>query len=138
MPQVFLGYVKVIGSEYRRSIWRAAIGTPTVTGSDRADNLHDANEVMNWLEDLLENNAINTFHPLPDGIPMYVKDDIAAMLTTVVADAEEGKKSSIKLSLVDHLNENYDNVVLTLKAVITSAGVKSVAYFPLEADEEPA
>lgn len=134
MPQIFLGYVKVLGDEYRRSIWRAAIGTPTVTGSDRADNTRDAADTFNWLTELLENEAINTFHPLPDGIPMYVKDDISAMFSTVLLDAVEGKKSSIKLSLVDRLNNGFTNEVLTLKAVITSAGVKSVAYFPLEVD----
>lgn len=105
-------------------------------GLDCVDNLYDVNEVMNWLEDLFENNVINMFYFLFDGIFMYVKDDIVVMFIIVVVDVEEGKKFFIKLLLVDYLNENYDNVVLIFKVVIIFVGVKFVVYFLLEVDEE--
>lgn len=133
MSQLFLGYVVAVAEDdYRKSIYRTAIGSPQTTQSDSADTLTNAEDTAYWLVSLLEDEGVNTYAQIPDGIPADVKLDIQTMFTDVAADVQDGLKSSIKLSLLDqYLHAGYDDPVLTLKAVITSAGVKSVTYFPL-------
>lgn len=139
MSQLFLGYVVVTGEgEYRKSIYRTAIGNPQITVSDSATTLTNAEDTAYWLVSLLEDEGVNTYAQIPDGIPTDVKEDIETMFADVVTDAVSDSKSAIKLSLLDsYLHAGYDDPVLTLKAVVTAAGVKSVIYFPL-VDNGPA
>ncbi len=134
MSQLFLGYLTASVAGFRMVIYRDTISSnpaQNVTFNDpKTAPAKTPEQVVTWIKTLLETPAKNTynFFGTIDGAFDIAFGDI---LTTVKNAAVAGKKTAFKLSFVMHSFNEGQEAIPSIRAVVTSNGVKSVNYYNL-------
>lgn len=136
MSQLFLGYLTASVAGFRMVIYRDIISSnpaQNVTFSDsKTTPAKTPEQVVTWIKTLLETPAKNTYNHFGT-IDGEFDTSFGDILTTVKNAAVANKKTAFKLSFVMHSFNEEQEAVPSIRAVITSNGVKSVNYYNLVA-----
>ena len=130
MKNLFLGYFKKLEDGYRPTIYRTSISNEGhTTASDKlTDPRYDADEVSQWLEDLLQYD--NTYCPLIEG-QMELESEIDDILNAhAIENITPNTKNSLKFSVEgEHLFQNEAILRPALKLTVTTNGTEEIHYF---------
>lgn len=128
MARTFIGYIKYTPTGFRKVIHRTAIGlNGHSTASDsKAEADNDAESVVNWVVDLLENH--NTLRPTQTTeVPESFKNDFEELLTTLEDDADLSKKNAIKVNIIDDYDHGEANYGPAIEFTLILNGEESVS-----------